>query len=435
MQSEETVVDDDTDEAKATAAATPLTVATVAEPNIAATTEKHTPIDASTTSHENNGTVSPDRVGESASAAATRRGLRTRRPAQNKPYSYDAEIFEDDEDEDDVVREEEIAIEPSPAVQSRRESVASLGKIYAEDHLLDPETLAVLRGEVAMEPEENFRRSKHFKGKGRAWKKDESDEDLEFNPSKKKARAKAQAKALLQQKQLQPGQPKRRGRPPKILSAEVVRDESDEDTTMMTDASPSPPVWDAPAKKTRKPPRRSALSEAIVRDDTEEDEANGKLNEPVPTAPVPEVATPVKKRVGRPRKSEQVVEPKEDAVPVSYTPKGTPTKSNTPKDEPKSYTPKGEPKSYTPKGEPRQRSISVDDVESADMDISDSSEADSDDDAVTVSPSGIEAHMASVNADDEDDEELCEYSSSIDLSVLTTCTEYGDSTTSDSQKR
>jgi hypothetical protein len=398
LQSEETVLEDDTDEGKATAAAVPSTIAAVSEPNIAPTTEEHTSLETDTAGIQNGGTPSPDPASESASAAATRRGLRARRPAQQRPYSYDAQIFEEQDDEE--VPEEEIVVQPSPVVQSRRVSVVSIGKSYAEAHQLDEETLAILQGEVDPEPDENFRRSKHFKGKGRAWKKEESDEDLEFNPSKKKARAKARAKALLQQNQA----PKKRGRPKKsVLSEDIIRDDSDEDSTMMTeDASPSPPVWEAPAKKTRNPVRKSTLSSTLVIDDSENEQDQDKSEPATKTDRLPEVSTPVSKKRGRPRKSDQSAGAGTPAgskdvieADVSHTPKGTPKKS---------YTPKGEPKSYTPKGEPKQ----VSDVDSADMDISDSSDLESDaDNHVSERPSDIEAFMASVNADDEDDEELC----------------------------
>ncbi|KAF2827475.1 hypothetical protein CC86DRAFT_321588 [Ophiobolus disseminans] len=397
--SEETVLDDDTDEGRAAGAAL-STVTTVTEPNITATTECHTPLATNTTANSNEATASPDPTSESASA--TRRGLRARRPAQQRPYSYDAQIFE--EPDDDVPEEEEIIVQPVSNVQSRRVSVASLGKSYTEDKVehLDEEGLAILQGDVDPEPEDSYGRPKHYKGKGRAWKKEESDEDLEFNPSKKKAaRAKAKARALTQQQQQQP---KKRGRPRKtILSEDVVRDDSDDDATARTeDASPSPPVWEAPAKKARKPARKSALSEAIVRDDTDDETQKDKPDQTAATSLLPEVSTPAPKKRGRPRKSDQSATPagrseKRDDD-LSYTPKGTPSKS---------FTPKAELKSSTPTHEPQQVSSVADDMESVDMDLGGSSQDESDLDLSSAEPSpkaDIEAHMASVNADDDDEE-------------------------------
>lgn len=305
-------------------------------------------------------------------------------------------------------------------MRSRRVSVASLGKSYGEgqpEHL-DDETLAILQGEVEPEPMDSYGRPKHYKGKGRAWKKEESDEDLEFNPGKKKARARAKAKALAQQQLNQP--PRKRGRPRKIvLSEDIIRDDSDEDATVRTaEASPSPPVWEAPAKKARKPPRKSTLSEAIVRDDGDEEGQKDKSDKPVSNGATFEASaptTPAPKKRGRPRKSDQSTATTTPAGPseknaedVSHTPKGTPNKSYTSKGEPKSYTPKGEPQK-APQQAPQQPILTADDTESEDMDLGGSSQDESEVESLIRSPTppdDIEAHMADVNADD-DDEELC----------------------------
>jgi hypothetical protein len=96
-------------------------------------------------------------------------------------------------------------------------------------------------------------------------------------------------------------------------------------------------------------------------------------------------------------------------VAVSYTPKGTLKKSHTPNVEPNtSYTPNGEPyKSTTPNEEtvPEERLWTQEPAPLCMTRV----DSDVDSDAVS-SPSSIEAHMASVNAEDEDDEELCELS-------------------------
>jgi hypothetical protein len=394
------VLDDDTDEGNAMVTAIP-SVTALAEPNISATIESHTPSDMNREAISNGATASPDPATETAAQAATRRGLRARRPAQQRPYSFDAQPL--DENESDLDGEKN-GVQPSSSIQSRRVSIASLGKGYTEDQL-DPEILAILQGEVDPDPkpdEDGFGRPKHYKGKGRAWKKEESDEDLEFTPAKRKA-AKARAKAKAQQQQQQQ-QPKKRGRPRKtVLSEDVVRDDSDDEgTTQTADASPSRAASEDSTKRARKASRKSALSEQIVLDTAGEQEEQTKGRDATADATVPEVTTPAPKKRGRPRKSDQSINSKtstdrgqETEEIVSYTPKGTPNKSYTSQEEPDN--------SYTPKGEPKQTEVvSYLAVPSAIKNVKEDSEFDSD---AVSSQSGIEAHMASVNA--EDDEEMC----------------------------
>jgi hypothetical protein len=398
------VLEDDTDEDTTTAAAavttTPSNITSITEPNITATTENGPFSDANAIKNRKDATASPDPNSESA----TRRGLRMRRPAQQRPYSYDADIFEGSESE--PFEQEPMSL-PPPSIESRRVSVASLSTEPLGQ--LDLETLAILQGGVEPAPEEEKSRNgrpKHFKGKGRAWKKEESDEDLEFNPGKKKAaraRAKAKAKAEAQQQK----QYKKRGVSRKSnLSEDFVRDESDEEEqARQGEASPSPTASEGAAtKKARKPPRKSVLSTELVHDDTEEDHDRVGSGQATALTAASEVTTPAPKKRGRPRKSDQTVSSKtsptangEAGENVSCTPKGTPSKS---------YTPKGEPKSYTPKGEPRYSMLLHPDAASTSKVIDEDSEHTRTID-VTLGTSDIEAHMASVNAEDDDDEELC----------------------------
>jgi hypothetical protein len=304
--------------------------------------------------------------------------------------------------------------QPPPSIESRRVSIASLS--HEPLGQLDPETLAILQGGVEPEPEEEKSRNgrpKHFKGKGRAWKKEESDEDLEFNPGKKKA-AKARAKARAKAEQQQQKQYKKRGVSRKSnLSEDFVRDDSEEEElARQNEASPSPTASEgAAAKKARKPPRKSVLSTELVHDDTEEDQGgvnpDGAERVRAVANAIAEITTPAPKKRGRPRKSDQSATSKtsparnQDAdEAASYTPKGTPNKS---------YTPKGEPKSYTPKGEPRSSTMIHPDAATASKVIDDGLELSNKTDEAG-SLSGIEAHMASVNAEDDDDEELCKSS-------------------------
>ncbi|KAH5053553.1 hypothetical protein HBH96_152440 [Parastagonospora nodorum] len=380
--SEETVQDEDADIVDGTASAISNNITLGASaPSITATIESHGTPNANTTRYSNGATASPDPMSESASAA--RRGLRARRPAQQRPYSFDAEIFEGS---DVDAMEEESMVQETPGIQSRRVSIASVSKEPLGQ--LDDETLAILQGGVDREPEaerDSYGRSKHFKGKGRAWKKEGSDEDHEFNPGKKKsAKAKAKAKAAAAVAS-QP--PRKRGRPKKsIISEDIVRDDSDEEAlTKPEDGSPAPGAPDSTAKKTRKPSRKSILSEELVKDTDEDEDTMAAAHASVATS-VPEVSTPVPKKRGRPRKSDQSLssktsvagneEPQESA---SFTPKGTPTKSN------------------TPKGEPEDPVVSVEEA----MPVAKTVEQDP---PAPVEPVDIEAHMASVNAEDDDEE-------------------------------
>jgi hypothetical protein len=368
-------------------------VVTVSEPNITATIEPHGTPNADSNAQPNDVTASPDPASELA--AATRRGLRARRPAQQRPYSIDAGIYDESDDGvvEDVVEDEPV-VQAAPSIQSRRVSVASLSKEPLGQ--LDDETLAILQGSVDREPddgEDHHGRPKHFKGKGRAWKKEESDEDLEFNPGKKKA---AKAKAAKARAATQ--QPKKRGRPRKSnLSEDVIRDDSGEEApSIMENASLSPAALEGTARKTRKPPRKSILSEELVKDDTDEGEANANETRNVETAiAAMSEYTPVPKKRGRPRKSDLSISSKasvagndEPEEPVSYTPKGTPHNPD------------------TTKGEPEQAFVAVDDGAPADKDDVDGATQGSVDVPAATKRVDIEAYMASVNAE-EDDEELC----------------------------
>lgn len=99
---------------------------------------------------------------------------------------------------------------------------------------------------------------KKFKGPGRAWKKDESDEDVEYNQGLAK-------------------KPKKRGRPRKQRASQSmvpnephVQDEERDDSEI-TVAKPSP-------KEARRPrmQRKSHLSEEFVRDDSSSDGAQAE---------------------------------------------------------------------------------------------------------------------------------------------------------------
>ena len=216
--------------------------------------------------------ASPDPT--TASAGSTRRGLRTRKPAQQRPYYHDSQLFEDVEPTNGDAQESNST---SPTAEGRRASVASISRNIDDALLasLDEEAMALLQEETEPEPA----KPKHFKGKGRAWKKEGSDEDEEFSLAAKKKAAKA---AKLKAK----GQiPKKRGRPRKSGRSEELIDEEEEDKEAV--------------KRKRPPPRKSALSEEVIIESSEGEEV------------------------------------KEMEVEESTTPKYTPNKSYTPQGLPK----------------------------------------------------------------------------------------------------
>ncbi|KAF7681833.1 hypothetical protein GT037_000809 [Alternaria burnsii] len=258
--------------------ATPSDTVSVAEAGIIVNTNVTPKVNGKIAQETDSTAASPDPT--AASAGTTRRGLRTRKPAQQRPYYHDSQLFEDVEPTNGDAQD---SSNTSPAAQGRRVSVASISKNIDDALLasLDEEAMALLQEET--EPESA--KPKHFKGKGRAWKKEGSDEDEEFSiAASMKAASKKAAKAARMKAK---GQiPKKRGRPRKSgRSEELIDEETDEDKDAV--------------KRKRPPPRKSALSEEVIIDSSDEEEA------------------------------------KEMEVEESTTPKHTPNKS---------YTPQGLPK-------------------------------------------------------------------------------------------
>jgi hypothetical protein len=253
VQSEDAVPENDANDKSAPAYVTPKTVTSVTELNITVNTDEKNSTAGSLNQDVDSTAASPDPT--SAATSSTRRGLRTRKPAQQRPYYHDAQLFEDAEPPNGDAQD---PISPAPMTQSRRGSVASISK-NVDDALLaqlDEEAIALLQEE----PESESKGPKHFKGKGRAWKKEGSDEDEEFSLAARKKAAKAarmKAKGIV---------PKKRGRPRKSgRSEETIQDDSDSDTI----------------RRKRPPPRKSALSEEIVPDS----DADERVKEEESTTP------------------------------------------------------------------------------------------------------------------------------------------------------
>lgn len=269
----------------------------------------------------------PTSTADSPDAASTRRGLRTRKPAQQRPYYHDAQLFEDAEP---IVTSKQGSEELSPGIRSRRMSIASLSRGVDDELLaaLDEETIALLQ-----EEDENGlleRKPKHFKGKGRAWKKEESDEDEEFTLAKKKAAKAAKVKT----------EAKKRGRPRKsVQTEEIVQDTSDMDTAPRSPSSPRSGSKEAPKRK-RAAPRKSVLSAEIIQDSSDLDEDQPAEATQASENQIPRVSTPPSKKKALSSKTDEsgaetVAEStnlidsstmfkRSPLVSTTQTPKGTP---------------------------------------------------------------------------------------------------------------
>ncbi|KAH7345987.1 hypothetical protein BKA66DRAFT_324251 [Pyrenochaeta sp. MPI-SDFR-AT-0127] len=331
--SEETMFDDDTDAAGGPVDAP---VMSVAKPNTNINIDSNVVVDPDKEDNASTSTASPDPAN-----AATRRGLRTRRPAQQRPYYHDAQLFEDVEPDAGA---DEDSVNARPEAGSRRVSIVSFGKGGDDDLLeqLDEEAIALLSEDVEIDLIE--RKPKHFKGKGRAWKKEESDEDEEFTMAKKKAAKAAKAAKIKAKGKGQTTGQKKRGRPRKsVLSEDIIRDESDSNDEKPNDGSISelqtPTVSQAAPKNIKEKPRAGPLSEEIVHDDSDSATEKTLDNEGMADTPSIEVFSAGPKKRGRPRKSDQSIASKspscrnddeQEHSTISYTPQGTP-KSSTPK--------------------------------------------------------------------------------------------------------
>lgn len=293
-KSEEMVLDEETENGDASIAEVSRPATTPAKPNAHATNVKtDTKADAAAETTTPEGTPDP-------SAANTRRGLRNRKPAQQRPYYHDAKLFEDsdsdssEEEEEEESREASFepanqAVMPAPVDPKMKDSPANAlwDFLTAEAAALwkrrEREEEANKTTEKKPDVEDDTPKTKHFKGKGRAWKKEGSDEDEEFTPKQKKAAKAAKAKADKAKAKADkaaekaaaddtPKQKKKIGRPRKSnLSEDIVRDDSDNDASMIG-SGPSPQATPSqPPKRGRGRPRKSALSSELVRDDSDDD--------------------------------------------------------------------------------------------------------------------------------------------------------------------
>ncbi|KAJ4986852.1 hypothetical protein SVAN01_07657 [Stagonosporopsis vannaccii] len=188
-------------------------------------------------------------------AANTRRGLRNRKPAQQRPYYHDAQVFEE--------------------VETEHDDESELGSLSRE------------RSSEPLPPS----KPKHFKGKGRAWKKDDSDEDEEFvTPKEKKAAKVAKAKAERDKVKMEKETNENGNEDITSALMDILNADRAElsDRTAQTNGLPNNSTKQ---KKSRKPRKSSLLSEDLAH------EAPGSGN------PQAAPAQPPKRGRGRPRKS------------------------------------------------------------------------------------------------------------------------------------
>lgn len=271
------------------------------------------PADAAST--PKNAAASPDGPGSSS-----RRGLRTRTPAQQRPYFHNAQVF------DELVSdkpETETGAEPSPPRPKQKLRLTGLAQVSFPDldkerQKAEEETMLISRNddeeaekvddEAMRDPEESQPpRKAHYKGKGRAWKKTSDDEDQDY---------KSPVKVKTNQPTRKLGRRKSSQTAPENEEPAIQQQEDEKDKEQIDPAVQSPTPKGN--KKTRKPRKISHLSEEFVRDDSDtapEENKQSKANiEPekaqslVPTTPAQVIP---KKGRGRPRKSDQGSVPKD----------------------------------------------------------------------------------------------------------------------------
>ena len=352
-KSEEMVLDEDTDngDVSITEFSQPATNS-AAKPSANATAEIKTDTNPDTVTETATAEGTPD-----PTAANTRRGLRNRKPAQQRPYYHDAQLFEDaktEHDEDSPESSSESGHKPGAAIDILGRDMsdfpaAALWDILADEaiqlnkqqHPEDHERH--LKLETHRESDDGTPRTKHFKGKGRAWKKEGSDEDEEFTPKQKKAAKAAKAKADKANAKMEKAvtdditkQKKKIGRPRKNnLSEDIIRDDSDNDTSILEGEAAPQAALTQPPKRSRGRPRKSALSSELVRDDSEDDgpaAVPGSKQSPVDLTTSPkskptsrpstasgpaQTQTQTPKKRGRPRKSDASTTPAKSSAKTS----------------------------------------------------------------------------------------------------------------------
>lgn len=263
------------------------------------------PADATTT--PNNAAASPDGPGSSS-----RRGLRTRTPAQQRPYFHNAQVFDELVTDEPEAEPETQPSPPKPKQKLRLTGLAqvSFPEVQEQRQAQDEDTIPDGNddgGELMLDFDEpQPLRKAHYKGKGRAWKKTSDDEDQDYK-SPVKVKSSQPTRKLGRRRSTQmvedPTEEPESPAPAKQPRQEEQANKKIEPVTK----SPTP----KPDKRPRKPRKISHLSEEFVRDDSDtaldehrepEMKAEPEKTQSIDSAS-PAQKTPKKR--GRPRKSDQ----------------------------------------------------------------------------------------------------------------------------------
>ncbi|KAF1956615.1 hypothetical protein CC80DRAFT_535264 [Byssothecium circinans] len=169
---------------------------------------------------KNASALSPDGPG-SGSLSSSRRGLRARTAAQQNPYQYNEKLFEDLLSGDGEQRPLRNTASPSKAPTTKLaevsypveeeeadveadvdndEDVNDSVEVNADadaDLDVDESTTILADEDVPSEEQSNRKGKAHYKGKGRAWKKTESDDDEDFKTLVRPKKVKLLAKQKL----------------------------------------------------------------------------------------------------------------------------------------------------------------------------------------------------------------------------------------------
>ncbi|KAJ4300703.1 hypothetical protein N0V90_002791 [Kalmusia sp. IMI 367209] len=280
-----------------------------------------------------NAAASPEGPGSSSS----RRGLRTRTPAQQRPYFHHAQAFEE------LVSEPEAhnSTKPSPNAKTRLKLTNLAQSSYPEEaeEEIENEIETLLDEEDEDDAMLDFEepqpvKKAHYKGKGRAWKKTSEDEDEDFiAPAKNRAPNQPKRK-LARRKSTQTQQVLAKELEHEVFEEQQQQDEIVEEQIESTVHSPV----QKGGKQKRKQRRVHHLSEEFVRDDSdtapEEQQKLAMVKRPIITSPAKHAP---KKGRGRPRKSDQNSIPKETINPKADDKLESPGKERSP---PKTETPK-----------------------------------------------------------------------------------------------
>jgi hypothetical protein len=273
-------------------------------------------------------TTTPKNAGASSDGpgSSSRRGLRTRTPAQQRPYFHNAQVFDELVSDEPEAEADSKSSPPKPKQKLRLTGLAQVSFPEVEEEREEQEEVTVLEEndddeELMLESEEpRAQRKPHYKGKGRAWKKTSDDEDEDYRSPVK----------------VKPSQPTRKfGRRKSTQTAEDLAEEPESEELAKQQQHEEQahkkvePVAQSPTPKSGKRPRKprkiSHLSEEFVKDDSDaaleehrelEAEAEPERTQSI-TSISPAQKTPKKR--GRPRKSDQgsALKPKKEKTTVS----------------------------------------------------------------------------------------------------------------------